>query len=58
MLEVIRQSIVASNTLQFYEDTYKPLDYKEVFALATLGGAQVLALDKQIGNFEAGICKY
>jgi hypothetical protein len=41
MLEVIRQTVTASNVLQFYDQSYKPLGYKEAFALATLGGSQV-----------------
>lgn len=33
---------------------YEPLDYKQVFFLATLGGAQAMALDDKIGNFLVG----
>uniref|UniRef100_A0A182WK56 Guanine deaminase n=1 Tax=Anopheles minimus TaxID=112268 RepID=A0A182WK56_9DIPT len=35
-------------------DKYIPLTYKQALFLATLGGAQALALDKQVGNFEEG----
>lgn len=33
---------------------YVPLNYKEALYLATLGGAQALALEDKIGNFEIG----
>lgn len=33
---------------------YVPLDYKQAFFLATLGGAQALALENKIGNFMIG----
>jgi cytosine/adenosine deaminase-related metal-dependent hydrolase len=51
---VIRQAIIGSNTLQFYDEKYKPLTFKEFFALATLGGAQLVSLDDKIGNFKPG----
>lgn len=33
---------------------YEPIDYKQAVFLATLGGAQAMALDKKIGNFMIG----
>lgn len=33
---------------------YVPLNYKEAFYLATLGGAQALVLEDKIGNFDIG----
>lgn len=33
---------------------YEPLNYKQGFFLATLGGAQALSLDKTVGNFAVG----
>lgn len=33
---------------------YEPLDYKQAIFLATLGGAQAMALDSKIGNFVIG----
>lgn len=33
---------------------YIPINYKEAVFLATLGGAQTLAMDKTTGNFEVG----
>lgn len=33
---------------------YEPLDYKQALFLATLGGAQTMALDNKIGNFIVG----
>jgi len=54
MWEVIRQTILASNTFQFTDESYQPLGFKEAFALATIGGAKVLNLDHLIGNFVVG----
>lgn len=55
MLDAIRQSIVASTVTSFnVGQEYKPLTYQEAFHLATMGGAQVLGMDKVLGNFEAG----
>jgi len=54
ILEVIRFAVACSNTLQMNDEHYHCLSYKEAFALATLGGAQVLGLEKDIGNFEVG----
>lgn len=36
------------------QEEYTPLNYKQAIYLATLGGAQALALDHVTGNFEAG----
>jgi guanine deaminase len=33
---------------------YEPLDYKQAIFLATLGGAQAMALESKIGNFMIG----
>jgi len=54
--ETLRQSLIASNTLQFSDESYQPISFKEAFGLATLGGAQVLGLDHSIGNFAVGKC--
>jgi len=55
MLDAIRQSIVASTVTSFSEGPdCQPLSYQEAFHLATMGGAQVLGMDKVIGNFETG----
>lgn len=35
-------------------ESYKPLDYKQAIYLATLGGAEALALDHICGNFVEG----
>lgn len=42
-------NLVSDGTLQT-----KPVDYKEAFRLATLGGSKVLGLEEQIGNFQVG----
>jgi guanine deaminase len=54
MLEVIRSAVVASNTLQFADESYTPINFRAAFALATLGGARAVGLEDQIGNFVAG----
>lgn len=36
------------------EEIYKPLNYMEAFHLATVGGAEVLGMDKVVGNFLPG----
>lgn len=36
----------------FQDSRWKPLNYEEVFYLATLGGSEALALQNKIGNFE------
>jgi guanine deaminase len=63
---VIRQALLASNTIQFSNENYVPLSFREAFALATIGGAQVrnssgkclkrkvLGLEQTIGNFAVG----
>ncbi|CAO3685158.1 unnamed protein product [Rhizopus stolonifer] len=54
MLDAIRSSFFASKTTKMIKqsDEYTPLDTCELFYLATLGGAQVLNLENQIGNFQ------
>ena len=56
MLEVMRQTLIASSCVSFQTDNraYRPLDYKEAFYLGTLGGAKVLGLEDKVGNFEEG----
>ena len=56
MLEVMRQTLIASSCVSFLTDnrSYRPLDYREAFHLATLGGARVLGLEDRVGSFEEG----
>lgn len=54
MLDAIRRSMSASNTLKFNKVNETGLTLKEAFRLATLGGSEVLGLDDVIGNFEVG----
>lgn len=61
MLVVMRQAMIASNARAAMdgagdggEKGSAPLSLEEVFYLATLGGAGVLCLEDQIGNFEVG----
>lgn len=55
MLPVIRQALIASNAqevLSGRED--QALSLEEAFYLATLGGASVMCLDDEVGNFAEG----
>ncbi|XP_051170296.1 guanine deaminase [Leptopilina boulardi] len=54
ILDSMRAALTATNNLSFIKLNYNSLDYKDVFYLATLGGATCLSLDEKIGNFEAG----
>ncbi|KAI6654931.1 Guanine deaminase [Oopsacas minuta] len=56
MLEVMRQTLIASTCISFQtqDPAYRPLDYREAFHLATLGGARVLGLEDKVGSFEEG----
>ncbi|NXE28081.1 GUAD deaminase, partial [Ardeotis kori] len=54
MLDAIRKTMVASNSLQINKVNETGLTLEEAFQLATLGGSQALGLDDVIGNFEVG----
>lgn len=55
ILDTIRNALDVSIHVSFGKgEDYKPLTYQEAFYLATLGGAEAVALDDKIGNFKAG----
>ncbi|NXB66063.1 GUAD deaminase, partial [Struthidea cinerea] len=54
MLDAIRKTMMASNTLQINKVNETGLTLEEAFQLATMGGSQALGLDDVIGNFEVG----
>ncbi|NXW24772.1 GUAD deaminase, partial [Circaetus pectoralis] len=54
MLDAIRKTMIASNSLEINKVNETGLTLKEAFQLATLGGSQALGLDDMIGNFEVG----
>ncbi|RZC33337.1 guanine deaminase, partial [Asbolus verrucosus] len=54
IISAMKSAISASTHLSFTKENYTPLNYVDVFYLATLGGAKALALDDQIGNFQVG----
>lgn len=55
MLAVIRQTLIASNAQEVRSaGTDKALSLQEAFYLATMGGARVMCLDEEIGNFQVG----
>ncbi|KAG8039233.1 hypothetical protein G9C98_003540 [Cotesia typhae] len=55
MLDVMRSALEVSNHIGFIQgDSYKPIDFVDAFYLATLGGAEALSIDNQVGNLIAG----
>ncbi|CAF1094754.1 unnamed protein product [Rotaria sordida] len=67
MLPVVRATVFANRTMDFVsfdrsnatlplfpEHKDAVIDFKYAFYLATLGGAQALSIDSQIGSFEVG----
>lgn len=54
ILDVMRAALQVSMHVSFSKKNYKPLNYQEVFYLATLGGAKALAMDGTVGNFVEG----
>jgi len=40
MLDEMRSALQVSNSLSFTKENYTPLSYKDVFHMATLGGAK------------------
>ncbi|XP_069122599.1 guanine deaminase-like [Argopecten irradians] len=55
ILNAMRAAICTSNTIAILKGpNYRQLDYREVFKMATIGGAEVLDMDDEIGNFEVG----
>ncbi|XP_078047966.1 guanine deaminase-like isoform X3 [Augochlora pura] len=54
MLDAMRSSLQVSTHLSLLTTDYKALNFKDVFHLATLGGATALAMDNDIGNFVIG----
>ena len=55
MLAVIRQTLIASNAQEVLSGGKdQALSLEEAFYLATMGGARVMCLEDQIGNFEVG----
>jgi guanine deaminase len=54
ILEAMRHAFMMSKCVNMAQTDLKPLSYGELFYLATLGGAQALNIDKEVGNFEVG----
>ncbi|OAD58694.1 Guanine deaminase [Eufriesea mexicana] len=54
ILDTMKAALQVSVHLSLIRDNYEALNYKDVFHMATLGGAAALAMDNQIGNFEVG----
>ncbi|XP_034243164.1 guanine deaminase isoform X2 [Thrips palmi] len=54
ILDAIRAALDTSIHVSFSKKNYRPLNYQEVFYLATLGGARALDMDNIVGNFAVG----
>ncbi|XP_043261853.1 guanine deaminase isoform X2 [Colletes gigas] len=54
ILDAMKSALEVSTHLSLIKDNYEPLNYKDVFHMATLGGAMALAMDNEIGNFVVG----
>ncbi|XP_065349672.1 guanine deaminase [Cloeon dipterum] len=54
IMDAMRQALSVSTCISFNKENYKPLDFQQVIHLATLGGAEALALDEITGNFAVG----
>ncbi|XP_024947674.1 guanine deaminase isoform X9 [Cephus cinctus] len=54
IIDAMRSALQVSNHIAIQTPGYEPLNYKDVFYLATLGGATALALDEHIGNLVPG----
>ncbi|XP_011693826.1 PREDICTED: guanine deaminase-like [Wasmannia auropunctata] len=54
MLNEMRSVLQVSNCLSLTRDNYTPLSYKDVFHMATLGGAKALSIEDKVGNLAPG----
>ncbi|KAL5004769.1 hypothetical protein ScPMuIL_018225 [Solemya velum] len=54
MLDAMRMALGVSNVNSIIRQNYQPIDYKQAFMMATLGGSRVLGLEDVTGNFEVG----
>lgn len=54
ILDAMRQAIIASKALAFQDPSYSAITVQEAFHLATLGGAEALAISDRVGNFAPG----
>lgn len=54
ILDAIRQALIASKALFFQDGSKQQLSVQELFHLATVGGAEALAIDDKVGNFKPG----
>ncbi|XP_032673661.1 guanine deaminase [Odontomachus brunneus] len=54
MLDAMRSALQVSYHLSMLKDNYTPLNYKDVFHMATLGSANALSIDDRVGNLLPG----
>ncbi|XP_046982473.1 guanine deaminase isoform X1 [Schistocerca americana] len=55
LLDVMRSALSVSVQKGFDDSSQQPLSYKEVFYLATMGGANALSMGNEVGCFKAGM---
>ncbi|KAL6265415.1 hypothetical protein P5V15_002211 [Pogonomyrmex californicus] len=54
MLDEMRSVLQVSNCLFVTKENYIPLSYKDVFHMATLGGAKAFSIEDKVGNLMPG----
>ncbi|XP_025075598.1 guanine deaminase isoform X2 [Pogonomyrmex barbatus] len=54
MLNEMRSVLQVSNCLFVTKENYIPLSYKDVFHMATLGGAKAFSIEDKVGNLMPG----
>ncbi|KAJ8924372.1 hypothetical protein NQ315_007168 [Exocentrus adspersus] len=54
VVQAMKAALDVSVHISFQKPSYVPLNFEAVFYLATLGGAEALAYEDKIGNFETG----
>ncbi|XP_046826004.1 guanine deaminase [Vespa crabro] len=54
MVDAMRSALQVSTNLAMFKSDYESINYKEVFYMATLGGAISLGINKEVGNLIPG----
>lgn len=54
MIDAMRQTLTASKVTKMQNNEAEALDFREVFYIATFGGAKCMGIDKLVGNFLVG----
>merc|ERR1711916_341787 len=54
MWDSMRATIDSSACIHFRDSETPPLNYKQAFYLATVGGSQLVGMEDQLGSFSSG----